>query len=468
MAGRLRVAEAEVGPELGVSSSASASRSAIAPALDVGRTQQMADRELPPGEEPLEGELGDPHERIIVDPDWSEPATRPRPRPRSGAVTRGAWPVGRTSGAVRHARVVERRHLAEDPRRRDDERQRQSRSAPLAEAEPEIEQRIAAPARRGRSRWPGSTERWLAMSRGGRNRREPGGDERRGAGDEPVEDDRAPARAAAARIAPTRAAISSPPTAPSTSSGPRRVRSVPGDRRVDDLGLVADARIVEAGAASGHRRAPAGEGAPRRSRSMRSCCRSPSRRRRARRSRSSARLRRRPGDRRRSPPRPRPVSSRPRPRSRASRPPRARRPRGVRRAGSVDASKRGAGDPHVDDDEVGAGRAARTLIAAPPAAKLRPSAASPRTGTAKRPDASTPWSPAKMAIAGRSTVVTAAPRMPASSIASDSSRPRLPGGLVSRSSRRAAAAMASASSGAIEAISSSRSRPGSVVTARRG
>ena len=92
----------------------------------------------------------------------------------------------------------------------------------------------------------------------------------------------------------------------------------------------------------------------------------------------------------------------------------------------------------------------------------RPSGRSPRPGRPRRHGARRRDRRRPRRSPGRRPDASARPVIPASWMASASSRPRLPGGLVSRSRRAAAAAIASASSGPI-----ARARAGSEASPRR-
>ena len=89
MARRLRVAQTERRPEPARLVIREAEELGHPPPLDVRCAQQMADGELPAGEEAFEGELGDAHRAMIADPAASVDA------PRRSRRTRHAFSRGR-------------------------------------------------------------------------------------------------------------------------------------------------------------------------------------------------------------------------------------------------------------------------------------------------------------------------------------------------------------------------------------
>jgi hypothetical protein len=90
-------------------------------------------------------------------------------------------------------------------------------------------------------------------------------------------------------------------------------------------------------------------------------------------------------------------------------------------------------------------------MAAPPAAKFATICAVTLAGKGETPRATTPWLPAKTSTDTRSSRGIARPCQRPSQAASSSSRPRLPGGLVSCACRSTTAAAAASSPGSGEA-----------------
>ena len=87
--------------------------------------------------------------------------------------------------------------------------------------------------------------------------------------------------------------------------------------------------------------------------------------------------------------------------------------------------------PRFNTSSVAPSWRASTLMAAPPRAKFRTISVVTACGNADTPSATTPWSPANTPMCTRSSVGRGVPCMPARRMASDSSRPSAPGGLVS-------------------------------------
>ena len=107
------------------------------------------------------------------------------------------------------------------------------------------------------------------------------------------------------------------------------------------------------------------------------------------------------------------------------------------RTGSGATSRDRPGDAGVDDHRPGPRpRRRATLIAAPRRRSWRPSGRSPRPDRPRRPGARRRGRPAATTIARAATGASARPVMPGELDDQPSSRPRLPGGFVSRSRRR--------------------------------
>ena len=151
-------------------------------------------------------------------------------------------------GRVADAGRLEGRHLGEDRERGVDERHRQRGAGPLAEAQVEIEQRLRAE-RLQHQAVPGLDRAVRGDQVAGRVRRDAHGRQRRGAGDEAVDDDRHARRRGAQHDARQAGDLEAADLGQRVDARPR-IGPVHLEAAPDDVDLAAERRVVDAGAAA--------------------------------------------------------------------------------------------------------------------------------------------------------------------------------------------------------------------------